>query len=253
MDEYDRVLSEWFANGRRLPGSTSTNEVTVVEVIAAYLPCIEKYYVKNGQPTGEDVNIKLALRPLRRMYGRLNAEDFTPRKLKSVRQTMIEAGHSRKVINRNIRRIKAVFKWGVESELIHPNIYQSLQAVAGLREGRSAARETEPVKPVPDEYVDAVKPHVGRQISAMIELQRLTGMRSGEVTSMRGCDLETTDELWIYTPAEHKTEHHGHRRTIPLGPKCREIIRPFLKSDLSAYLFSPKDAESDRNAGRRNV
>ena len=50
----------------------------------------------------------------------------------------------------------------------------------------------EPVKPVPEAFVEAVRPHVAAQIWAMIELQRLTGMRSGEVAIMRSCDLDTS-------------------------------------------------------------
>jgi integrase len=80
----------------------------------------------------------------------------------------------------------------------------------------------------------------------MIELQRLTGMRSGEVATMRGCDLDTTGRVWVYTPASHKTEHRGHERPIHLGPRAQEIVRPFLRTDLRAYLFSPAEAEAER-------
>src|SRR3954454_3124492 len=77
-----------------------------------------------------------------------------------------------------------------------------------LKKGRSAAREAEGGTPVPDAYVDAIRPYVSRQVWAMIELQRLTGMRPGEVTMMRTCDLDMTGQRWVYTPRRHKTEHH---------------------------------------------
>ena len=82
----------------------------------------------------------------------------------------------------------------------------------------------------------------------MIEVQRLTGMRSGEVTVMRGRDIDMRGRLWLYRVASHKTSHHGHERVIDLGPKAQAVIRPFLKPDLEAYLFSPRDAEADRRA-----
>ena len=56
-----------------------------------------------------------------------------------------------------------------------------LLAVAGLKKGRSEARETDPVKPVSEEFVQMIKPHVSRQVWAIVELQLLSGMRSGEV------------------------------------------------------------------------
>ena len=54
--------------------------------------------------------------------------------------------------------------------------------------------------------------------------------------------------MWIYRPASHKTEHHGHNRVIPLGPRAQAVVSRFLKADTSAHLFSPIDAESERHA-----
>lgn len=80
----------------------------------------------------------------------------------------------------------------------------------------------------------------------MIRLQLLTGMRSGEVVLLRGCDIDTTGKLWVYRPARHKTAHLGHTREVFIGPRGQDLIRPFLKPDLQAYLFSPADAERER-------
>ena len=53
------------------------------------------------------------------------------------------------------------------------------------------------------------------------------------------------------TPSRHKTQNYGYTRTVYIGPRAQEIINPFLKLDLSAYLFDPREAEADRNANRR--
>lgn len=82
----------------------------------------------------------------------------------------------------------------------------------------------------------------------MIELQRLTGMRPGEVVALRGCDLDTNGRIWVYTPAEHKTEHHGRERAIFLGPRAQRVVQPFLKTDTTLPLFSPREAEQERYA-----
>jgi len=82
----------------------------------------------------------------------------------------------------------------------------------------------------------------------MIELQRLTGMRPGEVLSMRVCDLDMSGVVWTYTPAEHKTEHHGHGRAVFIGPRAQTILRPFLRPELTACLFSPREAEQSRRS-----
>ena len=108
-----------------------------------------------------------------------------------------------------------------------------------------------PVKPVPEAFVDAIRPHVARQVWGMIELQLLTGMRPGEVTIMRTCDLDTSCRVWSYTPESHKTEHHGRERKIFLGPQAQAVLKPWLRTDLSAYLFSPREAMEEYRAKLR--
>ncbi len=85
----------------------------------------------------------------------------------------------------------------------------------------------------------------------MIQVQSLTGMRPGEVVIMRGCDLDTSGQIWSYVPASHKTEHHGRRRIIYIGPRAQQIIKQFLKPDVSEYLFSPRDAMDEFQSKRR--
>ena len=65
---------------------------------------------------------------------------------------------------------------------------------------------------------------------------------------MRGCDLDTCGKLWVYKPEAHKTAHHDYARVIEVGPRAQEYVRPFLKADVEAFLFSPADAERDRRA-----
>jgi integrase len=85
----------------------------------------------------------------------------------------------------------------------------------------------------------------------MIQLQRLTGMRPGEARLMRGRDLDMTGTLWEYRPFTFKTQHHDHARVVPISPHAQAVIRPFLKDDVSAFLFSPRDAAATRNARLR--
>ncbi len=159
---------------------------------------------------------------------------------------MIAKGWSRSYINAQAQRVKSVFRWAVEQELLPGHVYHSLTAVKGLAKGRTEARESEPVKPVPVEYVDAVLPYLSRQVGAMVGLQLLTGMRPGEVCAMRTCDIDTTGELWVYRPLKHKTQNAGHTREVYLGPKAKDLLAPFLKLDTTAHVFDPRDAERER-------
>jgi integrase len=192
-----------------------------------------------------------AIRPLEDLYGGTRVADFGPLALKAVRLRMINAGLCRTEINRRINRIRRVFKWGVEDELVPANVLHALQAVAPLKRGRTIAPESEPVLPVPDADVDAVLPHVARQVAVMIQLQRLTAMRPGEVVLLRPCDVDRTGSVWIYTLTEHKTAYRGYRRDVYLGPQAQALLLPWLERDPQAYCFSPAEAEAERNALRR--
>jgi integrase len=144
-----------------------------------------------------------------------------------------------------------MFKWAASEEIVPADVFHGLQTVSGLRRGRTAARETEPVGPVPDAFVDAIQPHVSRQVWAMVELQRLAGMRPNEVTGMRTGDLDTSGRVWVYRPRDHKMAYRGRSRTIYLGPRAQAILRPWLRSNLAEPLFSPKEAEAERKVQRR--
>ena len=164
-----------------------------------------------------------------------------PAALRGVREQMIAANLSRKVVNARINRIRRIFKWGVERELVDPAVLQGLQSVAPLKKGRSKARERATgVTPVSQDHIDAVLARVTTPVQAMIRLQLVTGMRPGEVVQMRVCDIDMSGKIWDYRPASHKTEHHGKERIIFLGPQAQEIVRPFLKPEVDAHLFSPE-------------
>jgi integrase len=262
---YNRTVAEFMAaGGRASPRAGPAPDFCVTELIAAYWRWACGYYVKDGRATSELTCIKIALRHLRALYGDTIAAAFSPLALKAIRQSMLDvgreatatakAGLARRTINGYIDRIRRAFKWAVGEGLIPPSVYQGLQAVPGLRKGRSEAREAEPVRPVAETWVRKTLPFLPPAVAAMVELQVLTGMRSGEVVIIRARDLNMTGPMvWQYRPAAHKTEHHGHDRLIDLGPKAQAVIRPWLKPDLQACLFSPREGEAGRNAARREA
>jgi integrase len=269
--EYNRIIAEWLARDPAAPAPMSRagdqSALTVAELILAYWRHVQSYYVREGKQTSHVHVVALALEPVRELYGHTKAIDFGPLALKAVRQRLLtdrkvrkkkpgqkeeRRAVSRATANSLVSRIRQMFRWAAAEELLPASIHQALTTVAGLKKGRSTAREAEPVKPVPDAMVDAVRPHVSRQVWAMVELQRWTGARPGEIVIMRGIDLNMAGKVWEYRPSRHKTEHHdGSNRVIFIGPQAQNILRLWLKPDLAAYLFSPVDAESERLAEQR--
>jgi integrase len=250
LAEYDRLIAEWLVNGRHAPGADQDG-LTVTELLARYWRFAKGYYRKDGQPTSELDEYKQSLRPLRRLYGHTPAGDYGPLALKAVRQTMIDAGLSRGVVNHRIRRIKRFFKWAASEELVPPSVHHGLSAVAGLQLGRTAAREPDAVEPVPEAAFQAILPHLPETVADMVRFQRLTGARPGEVCIIRPCDIDRSGDVWAYRPESHKTEHHGRTRIIFIGPKAQDILRPYLLRPAESFCFSPAESEKARRAGQR--
>jgi hypothetical protein len=156
--EYDRIIADYLAAGRRLP--VASHDPTVSEIVLAFWKHAKDYYRKpvlnpDGsqkidatgkpvtEPTTEVRNLKRVLRPLRRLYGDTLAHEFGPLALKAFRQHMIQLGWCRRSVNSNIARVKMVFKWAVAEELVPPSVHYGLIAVSGLKAGRSDAIQSD--------------------------------------------------------------------------------------------------------------
>lgn len=75
-------------------------------------------------------------------------------------------------------------------------------------------------------------------------------MRSGELVRMRPCDIDTSGDVWVYEPSDHKNRWRGHSKQIPLGPTVQQLLGSYMHRDPQAFLFSPREAEQWRNDRR---
>lgn len=248
-EKYDRHISEWLAGGRLAlaPSASGENGLTIVELIARFMTHATMFYVRpDGTPTSEAKTLAAAMGPLKTLYGSTPAADFGPMKLRAVREKMIAMGWSRKSINHQTARIRHLFKWAASQELVPASIHVALATVAGLKAGKSAARETAPIRPVPMAMLEATIKCMPPVVRDMVLLQLVTGMRSGELVKMRTCDIDTSGDVWTYTLAHHKTAHHGHVREVMIGPRGQEILAKRLRPNVREFIFRPEDAEAWR-------
>ncbi len=244
---YDRLIAEWLASDRGR-ASQLGNGMSMAEAMAAYLRHAKSYYVKNGKTTAELDCIIHALRFVKKLYCNFEAMAFTAVALEAVRNSMIEAGLSRKTINSHVGRIRRMFKWLEAKGMVPPGMHQHLQVLDGLRKGRSDARETEPIRPVEDVTVDATLSVLPEIVADMVRLQRFMGCRPEEICNLRPCDVDRSGNVWWYTPATHKMEHHGRERVIAIGPKGQAILLRYLARDQKAHCFRPIESEAKRRA-----
>lgn len=242
--QYNAIIARWLAGGRSLEQPAGA-ALSVNELLLKFVEHAERKYAGRRRAAKIVHGIGVAIRAVRDLFGLTDAAAFGPKALGLVREHWIKSGLARKTINQNTIIIKSAWRWAAAEELVPGTCWHALNALAGLRRGDAPCPEPKKVRPVPDAHVDAIKTQVSRQVWALVELQRLTGMRSSEAASMRTIDIDTSGALWTYRPREHKTEHHDIDRVIYLGARAQTLLRPWLRSDLTAYLFQPKDAMAE--------
>lgn len=228
--KHAQLVAEWVSSGR--PSSSIDRQApTVSEIILLYVKHAERYYVKGGRQTDEVACIKAAVKHVKALYGRTQAAKFGPLALQAVREQMIGTGICRSYINKSVGRIRRMFSWAVANELLPGSVTHALDEVPGLREGRSDAVDHAPVMPVDDSVVVATLAALPTIVQAMVQLQRLTGMRPEEVCAVKPAEIDRTGDVWLYSPPTHKMMHKGRARTIYIGPKAQALLLPYLFGD----------------------
>ena len=188
---------------------------------------------------------------IRRQFGGLEVDEFTPRHLERFRQTLIDGGWktmSGKVakpwnmvtINEHVRIAVRLFKWGVRMSYVSPVTLTALQCVEPLKKHRCQVKMPGRVSPVSKEHVEQTLAKLNQPFRDMAILQWYTGMRPGEVIAMTCDGLDTSGDVWFYRPKRHKMDRLGKPRIIAIGPRGINVLRPRLKPNPHEPLFLTK-------------
>jgi integrase len=255
---YDALIANYLARGRVAPHRVEVTDdpseaMTVSEVMLAYLRHVEKYYVlPDGRPTSQVALVKLALKVVRRLHGDDPAASFGPLALLACQAEFVTQGLARSEVNRRVRLVRQFIRWAVSRELVPGSLAHALEAVEPLRNGRSEAHETDPVRPVPDDLVDRTIPLLPQVVAAMVQVQRLTGMRPQEIVQITTGDIDRSAAVWEFKPKHHKNACRGKHRVVMIGPRAQSILEPWLRPDAPELpLFSPLDRMADLSIERR--
>jgi len=246
--EYERAIGEWLAGGR-VRVDPEPESVTVGELFAAYERHAATYYaLPDGKPSATVYVVRQVKLSLCKLYAGTPVGGFTPVRLAAWRDGLVASGLARVQVNRFTRIVRQAFKWGTAGGLVAPSVWQALLAVDGLRAGKTTAPERAPITPVSDDLVNKTLAHLPPVVADMVRVQRLTGMRPGEVCRLTTGSIDASGAVWIARLVQHKTAHHGHARVVAIGPRAQAILRPYLRTDLDAPLFSPRESEAQRRA-----
>lgn len=249
--KYARILGEWASNGYHLP--VKPEQITMLELTDRYWEHSEVYYRDaTGKPTTSLHRVRTAIDTALVMYRDLPAAQFGPNALRAVRQVWIDRGSSISTINGYTAALKLMFKWACAHELVPVQTHAALATLSGLRRGRGMGKDPEERVPAVLEDVEAVIPHLPRQLGAVVRLLLFTGARPSEILNLKRADIDCVEGgVWAAKVNHHKTAYRGKQRRLFFGPKAQAILRPFLFRDQDEYLFSPIEADKERQERER--
>ena len=269
---FQRALAEWLANGQRLP-EADDEMPTVADVIAAFLEHAEKEH----RPV-ELSKFRRAFLPVLNRFRALPAASFDVSCLEIVQRHLAHDLHERVVTRRQKRRkadpdqptsrssthrlsratirsrinaVRKCWRWAEQRRMVPPGSWEHLRTLEHVKPGRTPAKESKMVDPVPWGQVEAVLPHLTSPIRTCVLLQWWSGMRPSEALTMTGRQIQRTGTVWLYRPVQHKGVWRGRDRIVRLGPKAQAILEPVLKLDPDAAVISPLDAYLEVRSRKR--
>lgn len=271
---YDSFLAAIYSG--REPEVTAPSRITIAEVCLEFLKDAEETKTRHAW-----LCYRAVVRHLVRHAGPLAAEDLGPLRFMAfqkylektpivtkrreggkyrpvngnwIRQggveVITERPRTRSGVNKVLKRVREIWKWAVKVELIHPSCLSGIKTVSAVRAPKLKDLDLEEsdelsdpeLLPVDDKTVRETLKFLPRIVAAMVRLQRITAMRPGELCRIRMREIDRSDpDCWWYHPRKHKNQWRGRGRSIPLGRKCQEILREFLRADPKKPLFSPAD------------
>jgi len=255
---YAKLLAD-VAEGRPVAGEeVAASAMEVDDVLAEWWAQAARKYSQRGR---EATNFRAALRPLSRLFGTTAASEFRSDQLEGLRLAMATgswmtdaergkaAGKSGRrpvgwcanVCNRACGRVKTVWRWAERKGYVPEGRWAHLCSLPPIAANDATARHTKARRAFEGPELEMVCRACPRPVAAMLRLQYLTGMRSGEVRIMRACDVDRSADVWVYAPFQHKNDWRGQERHVYLGPEAQAVLLPYLLEAESpaAFLFRP--------------
>lgn len=227
--------------GKRKPG------VTLSELFCKYVTDALPRFSRAERHCQTTV-IRLA----HQFFGATPVADFGPLKLRALRDAMIAGDPtatsaegkasprkpwSRNTVNRQVKRLRAIIRWGVSWEMVSPAIVDALDTVASLSASETTAAESKVRLAVPDQDIEAVRQQLRPKHRDVLDLLLLTGARPGELLMLTTGMIEQSGEVWRSELFSHKSSHKGKRRVLFFNAAAQLILRTYLRADANEVLF----------------
>ena len=178
--------------------------------------------------------LKITIRSLKALCGRVMAKDFDVPALKAFRAGIVEGawddreGLSPRTANSRVKRVRSIWRWAEEEKLVPKGSWEHLRALKPLRCGPRKPRSTTL------EDIEKVAGCVPTAVGDMLRLQYWTGMRPGEVRLMQWVEIDGD----VYTPNGHKNDWREQGRAVVLCKDALAILDKYRGK--AGYLFQTR-------------
>jgi integrase len=157
-------------------------------------------------------------------------------------------------VNLALNYVKRAYVWGMTHRNVSPSAAGAVALVRTIRGDSQSVRRKPRIKAVAWDVVEATCKKLPANVRAMVELQWWTGMRPGEVMRLRPCDIDTSGDVWVYTPSHHKNTWRDKARHVAIGPQGRSVLEHRLPSKTDEWVFRrPRGKRYDRQSYAKSI
>lgn len=228
--KYDQLIAEFLLSGRAGgPG-------TLKRLIRDYTELIAPDYPVGASGQTELTNIKSALAYIPEKMQSKSPASVTIRDLHDIREDMRTSrrtGKPRKhrSINRDIRRVVEMFRWGFEAGKVP---YATWHALTGIKPLRNNSPK---VKAVPEADLYATLDAMNEVCADLCRVLLFTAMRVGELCRMRWLDVDQSQSPWEYVLTEHKTAATIGAKSIWLNSDAQAVLVKYRDRPIHETVF----------------
>ena len=233
---YHALLAEYNANGKKLPEGVPQHQMSqgirVRDVTADFRELELPRYVDNS---GSYSRLSGVLNALNELYGDIPISELGPLRLRELRNRLARSGNCRRYLNAQVRDVIRVVRHGLSRELVKPETITALESMPPLRSGEG--HDNPKRESVALTLVQATIPHLDPVVQTMVRLQLATACRPSELFSMTPSQIDRSGAEWMYRPVNHKTQHRGKTKAIPIVGQAVKLLEPMLYCDPDQLCF----------------
>ena len=234
----------------RNEGNGWTASMTIAE-LKKHFKAWAKDYFKPGSMMIYEVDSALALLDC----DNTPAADFGPRMLDKAKSKLVgqDPPLSQRTVNGRLAYIRRMFQFAVAKEWVGPEVAFALKCIPNVTGKTKGVKASESRTAVPVEHVRATLPYLSTVLQAVVKIQLLTGMRPSELLVMKPIDIDSSKDVWIYSPEWHKNQWRGekYKRRVALPKDAQNILILFMaNTKQDQYIFRPEDAVGEHNRKR---